>query len=193
MAIAADLSHPAQGVDPTVRIVPMLPPQLPASSVEIAKIALEQIGTAGGSALSTVLDKTSSLVTSRGVIPYLLATGTTLAFLCVGLKIEVHGKPLASLSAQEFIAALIVSGVILLAGAGIRAWSFTSEQALKREELQFRSQALHAAASVAEKGLQSSSEIALANAKIAEAQLGISRISIPPAASGDHGIPSMML
>ncbi len=89
----------------------------------------------------------------------------------MGLKIEVFAHPIASLTTGEFVTVSIVGGLLILVGAGLRAWTYTSEFTLRKNELEVRLKVLEATAGVAEKGMQTSSDIAMANADIAKAQL----------------------
>jgi len=120
--------------------------------------------------LTKSLEATSK-VAEKGVITFLLSTGVTLGFFCLALKIEIDGHKVGALSSGEFVTAFIVAGVIVLAGACLRAWTFNSEYALKKQALSAELQILVATAKISEKGLQAASEIATANADIAKTQI----------------------
>jgi hypothetical protein len=107
-------------------------------------------------------------VAVEGVLYYLLATGGLLAFCCLGLTLEVHGK-LSSLSSDGFVRVFAAAALLVIAGAGLKAWTYTCECVLRKDELQARLKLLEATARVAEKSMQCSSEIARATVEGAKA------------------------
>ncbi len=145
------------------------------TTVELAKLAFDKLGESSIGPLPTKLDATAKVVAERGVISFLLSTGVLLAFYGLSLKIEVHGKAVAQLTTGEFVAVFVMASLLMIAGASMRAWTYTCEYALRRDELRVRLKVLEATAEVAEKGMQASSGIAKANADIATANAEIVR------------------
>lgn len=159
--------------------------QSSATTLELAKMAFEKLGESGIGTLTKGLESTTKAA-ERGVIPYLLGTGVLLAFYGLTLKIEINGKPISSLSTGEFVTVFVVAGIFVLGGAGLRAWTYTSEHTLRRDELQTRLKVLEAAAGVAERGMEASTNIAQANADIAKAQLSSATNAIEEAVKAIH-------
>ena len=153
---------------------PLATPAPTSTTVELAKLAFDKLGESTIGTLTKGLDATTTIA-EKGVIPFLLGTGVLLAFYGLSLKIEVHGKPLANLSTGEFIAVFVMASLLMMAGASLRAWTYTSEHALRKAELRVKLKVLEATAGVAEKGMQASSGIAQANANIAVANAEIVR------------------
>jgi hypothetical protein len=168
----ADMADQTQTFDLSTRT----PTTATASSttVELAKLAIEKLGESGIGTLTKGLEATVNLA-EKGVISFLLGTGVLLAFYGLTLKIQVHGKPLAQLSTGEFVAVFAMASILMVAGAGIRAWTYTSEYTLRRDQLRAKLKVLEATAGVAEKGMQASSGIAQANAEIAMANAEIAK------------------
>jgi hypothetical protein len=160
-------------------------PQSSATTLELAKMAFEKLGESGIGTLTKGLESTTKAA-EKGVIPYLLGTGVLLAFFALSLKIEIGGKPISNLSTGEFVTVFVVAGLLVVGGASLRAWTYSSEHALRRDELQTRLKVLEAAAGVAERGMEASTNIAQANAEIAKAQLGSSARAIEEALKAAH-------
>jgi hypothetical protein len=159
--------------------------QSSATTLELAKIAFEKLGESGIGTLTKGLESTTKAA-EKGVIPYLLGAGVLLAFYGLTLKVEVSGRPISNLSTGEFVTVFVVAGILIVGGAALRAWTYTSEHALRRDELQTRLKVLEAAAGVAERGMEASANIAQANADIAKAQLGSTTIAIEEALKAAH-------
>jgi hypothetical protein len=87
-------------------------------------MAFEKLGESGIGTLTKGLEATTKAA-ERGVIPFLLGTGVLLIFLVVAVRIRIGEHPIAELGTGEFISVLVVCGLLLLAGAAIRVWTYT--------------------------------------------------------------------
>jgi hypothetical protein len=141
----------------------------PSAIAEITRLTYDKFGQAMG-ALTNSLDTTIKLA-EKGAIPFLLGSGVVLVFFCLVLKINLFkDHPLSSLNSWEFATVFIVGGFLMIAAAAMKVWVYTSEYALRKDELAMKSRILEASAGLAEKGMKASSEIALANIAIAKDQ-----------------------
>ncbi len=68
-------------------------------------------------------------IADRGASILLLSLGATMLIFAFLFKLRPFGVQVAELSSSEFISALLVAMILLLAGAGIRVYQF-----LKKEE-----------------------------------------------------------
>ena len=140
------------------------------ATTDLAKLAFANMER-GMRSLTNNLESTVKIA-ERGVIPFLLGAGVVLVFFCLVLRVNFSkDHPLASLTTGEFIAVFVVGGLLVIAGAGLRAWTYAREFTLRKDDLTVRLRILEATAGLAEKGMKASSDIALANTTIANTQI----------------------
>ncbi len=77
--------------------------------------------------MTKAMEEVSSIA-ERGSSILLLALGASILIFAFLFKLQLFGVQVSTLSSAEFISALLVSMVLLLAGSGIRVYQFRTEQ-----------------------------------------------------------------